>query len=922
MDSLVGQAAKDDEEFWNHSTWAEEKDDLSDDGSFHESDEESDAKVDTFDSDFNDSEGEDDEDGEGGEEELLKEERQAKRAAGKKRMMDAVNAGRELMQKRKSAAKRKKAMRGSDANAGLVLNFPGAVPNANRRAVTAVKSFAASASGSGAVGTPLAVAVKPQPLPKVKVENAQPSRRSARSKATKFSISDVVGKRSFRTSTINNSIEQASSAMSLSTRRQAASIQQQRQDQQEQQDQQAQKKNKHKRKFTQEELLLEALSKTEGENQRWLLNRKRLQVEENTKVELKKKLSQQSADKKVVSKFNSRRGCLNTFTFPEMDHVPEIFMQLKVSSVEQRRRQMIDKLKKESVCVITGKEARYRDPKSRLGYHDLAAFKELRRRLDAGISVGQVSGPLTSTSTSSTCIDAKEVSSQSVPPIVKKIINVVDATKNVTNPHPIKAESSSNKIEGDKSNPSLAPKKNSKSADEKVSKLVTNDVDKKNKPTKAKASKEIKKTATTGSRKREASSKAAVPVAKKAKKPKSESAATKEVKPAATKVETLGKSCQSGEGAKAVLEKDKSVNSLTVKREPIAKNDKKSTGESSNSNEAREINSVDKKSTGERSTSKEAKESTPADETAKKTPKEISNSNTHCSKKTKAAAPTVAPKDGSLKETKAAAPTAAPKDGNGSKRKRSNSNSSRGVIQTKSVLPNEEKKTKDATSRSPKKAKSENNGISTASYALAPAPSNTNTNPADYTEEVRLPPPTTTPMTAISIEHASALAESLQHADRVNYNQQVNNQIMQQPQYPGQSMSNIPINPISSSYHPYDMNNINTGMLNDHNSTGNNSAIYNYSQAAQHQLQQQYQPMLAPPAMDVASMLAMSLNSHAPGMPMQAMPHYSHQHHQDQQQQLQHQTQQLQMMLARHNQASQRNGSARNFDDGRQHERK
>mmetsp|Transcript_18776 Transcript_18776/g.29448 ORF Transcript_18776/g.29448 Transcript_18776/m.29448 type:complete len:485 (-) Transcript_18776:44-1498(-) len=35
-------------------------------------------------------------------------------------------------------------------------------------------------------------------------------------------------------------------------------------------------------------------------------------------------------------------------------------------------------------CVITGKVARYRDPKTMMGYYDLDAFKELRRRLDAG----------------------------------------------------------------------------------------------------------------------------------------------------------------------------------------------------------------------------------------------------------------------------------------------------------------------------------------------------------------------------------------------------------------------------------------------------------------------------------------------------------------------------------------------------------
>lgn len=37
------------------------------------------------------------------------------------------------------------------------------------------------------------------------------------------------------------------------------------------------------------------------------------------------------------------------------------------------------------VCVITGKPARYRDPRTGHPYFDLAAFKELRRRFDRGL---------------------------------------------------------------------------------------------------------------------------------------------------------------------------------------------------------------------------------------------------------------------------------------------------------------------------------------------------------------------------------------------------------------------------------------------------------------------------------------------------------------------------------------------------------
>ena len=64
-------------------------------------------------------------------------------------------------------------------------------------------------------------------------------------------------------------------------------------------------------------------------------------------------------ERKIISKFNSRRGCLNTFTFPEMDHVPEIFTRGKTS--EEHRTQIVAKIQKENSCVITGKKARYKD---------------------------------------------------------------------------------------------------------------------------------------------------------------------------------------------------------------------------------------------------------------------------------------------------------------------------------------------------------------------------------------------------------------------------------------------------------------------------------------------------------------------------------------------------------------------------------
>ena len=363
MSSLVGKAVEDDSAFWSHSTWAEEKGDLSDDGSFHESDEESDAKVDKFDSDFDDSEGEEEE--VDGEEELIKEERRAKRAAGKKKMNDIVDAGRELMQKKKNAAQRKKNIRGSDLNSGLVLNLPGVAPISQNKGVIEVAPVPVTAPAPASAPIPA-----PAPLQAKSAELVFPGiiRKSSRAKISKFSVSEMAGKRSLRTSTLNNAI--AASTATVSTRQQP----------------QQSAKSKHKRKYTQEELLLEAVSNTEAENQRWILNRKRLQVEENSKAELNKK-GHHGGNKKVISKFNSRRGCLNTLTFPEMDHVPEVFTRAKTS--EEQRIQIVEKMRKDNTCVITGKKARYRDPKTNLGYHDLAAYKELCRRSDAGDALGQ-----------------------------------------------------------------------------------------------------------------------------------------------------------------------------------------------------------------------------------------------------------------------------------------------------------------------------------------------------------------------------------------------------------------------------------------------------------------------------------------------------------------------------------------------------
>ena len=133
-----------------------------------------------------------------------------------------------------------------------------------------------------------------------------------------------------------------------------------------------------KQAFTQEQLLLEAVQETEPENERWILGQKRNQaMKDDIETQLR---SNQSADKntKAIERFVSRRGYYNTITFLDMDHIPYIL---------QRRRSLSSSSCVEPVarpqCIITGKVAKFRDPQTGHGYHDVEAFRELRRRYEA-----------------------------------------------------------------------------------------------------------------------------------------------------------------------------------------------------------------------------------------------------------------------------------------------------------------------------------------------------------------------------------------------------------------------------------------------------------------------------------------------------------------------------------------------------------
>ena len=415
--SLIGQAAEDDDAFWSHKIWSEGgggfsrgneddddagsdasgSDDTDGERSYHASDEDSEVAVDTFDSDFDESESESE--GDDAEAELLAEERAAKRAA---------KSGVGLSKKGRGAIRQKRVL-GEGWNAGLALNwFPagdGTLSSALTRNTSAALSIAASQSATTALST-IPTAQVPPLKRKVEAPNEQPvsTDPSALNAAPptqlklKFSSQQTSAqaipsipsirppsssrKRNFRAGTLTKTIttvQQSEMSLSISKHSDTAKANQ--------------KQHKGKRHFTQEEMILEALKETEVENNKWLLGRKR--SKEAVQEEIKKNAIEAGGN--VVERFNSRRGGYNIISFMDMGRLPHIFTQQaqlpkthRGSSKRKRSYSDVSRnsdTKKNSIekCAITGKEARYKDPQTLIGYYDSEAFKELRRRNDAGL---------------------------------------------------------------------------------------------------------------------------------------------------------------------------------------------------------------------------------------------------------------------------------------------------------------------------------------------------------------------------------------------------------------------------------------------------------------------------------------------------------------------------------------------------------
>jgi vacuolar protein sorting-associated protein 72 len=332
MTALVGEAQDQDDEFWGHDTWAVGED--SGNESFRDSDEDSELKKDEFDSDFNESESDNEDEekaaGEKEERDLQRQERSRKGGGGN--YVDVVAS------KKKGRGKR---IVGDGINAGIVLNFH--------------PQIAGSAAASSAATTQ-----QHQPAPVAPVAAAAaPPKTIAKKPAKRISLAST---RERRSQSITNRLrENRSTAPTSAPIRKTGKT--------------GSKKPK-RRLYTQEELLLEAVHETETENQRWLLARKRVKDAELDKDSLS---NRDRSKGKIVEKFHSRRGCLMTLTFPEMDSVPDILTRPKTVPSKPEK----------VCCVITGKPARYRDPLSKLGYFDMVAFKELRRRKAANEPLDQ-----------------------------------------------------------------------------------------------------------------------------------------------------------------------------------------------------------------------------------------------------------------------------------------------------------------------------------------------------------------------------------------------------------------------------------------------------------------------------------------------------------------------------------------------------
>jgi YL1 nuclear protein C-terminal domain/YL1 nuclear protein len=381
---LAGQELEQDEAFWGHDTWQEDSD------SFHSSDVASQEEVDEFDSDFDLSENDhettelEEQIGAAAERDIALEEREQKKRSGayvdtaKKKGFPVARGKKGAGGGRPSTVGRR--IIGEGLNAGIVLNVPlkhqkhydssRAINDTSSAllipqhttalSVSPIAYTAASASdvpslvASDGINSSIA-AVAPQTAP------APLSQTHKKGKVNKPTLAATrIRRKSGKASSEAAGASVVTSRKSLARDEQVSSNPLKR----------------GKQIFTQEQMLIEAVQDTEPENERWILGRKRSQAEKDDLEQFLVRNNSLEKHGKLVEKFVSRHGYLNTITFPDMDHLPEI-----MQNMSKQPRPKTD-LRKQ-VCAITGKRAKYRDPKSGLGYYDIAAYRELRRRYEA-----------------------------------------------------------------------------------------------------------------------------------------------------------------------------------------------------------------------------------------------------------------------------------------------------------------------------------------------------------------------------------------------------------------------------------------------------------------------------------------------------------------------------------------------------------
>jgi vacuolar protein sorting-associated protein 72 len=392
LTTLTGQAAEDDDAFWGHDTWGE--DDDSDNASFRESDEESEQRVDTFDSDFDDDE-DDEVDAEKeqaaqAEVEIARQERQARQ---KKRGIHKTES------KKRSTTRR---IIGEGLNAGIVLNAPGQIPRT---------TFAVTGTAAAAPPPPPVRAVKPAAITNISTfATAAVTRKPRRStQQSKYSSR-------FRTAR-HSSHADGSQTSAFSLQSQGNGVKRKLTAAERAGD------KKKPRRFKQEELLIEAIHQTEPDNRRWLLQRQRNQSERDEAHQQAMDRKNQSSGK-LIERISSRRGALNLVHFPTSEYVPEIVKGRSMSTPTQTGQP--------PKCVVTGRLARYRDPETGLPYYNVAAFRELKRR-----HANRKPPPSTATIVTATSAPVPQSTSLSQPtgekaapmlPALKDIVDPMDST--------------------------------------------------------------------------------------------------------------------------------------------------------------------------------------------------------------------------------------------------------------------------------------------------------------------------------------------------------------------------------------------------------------------------------------------------------------------------------------------------------------